>query len=188
MRIHFPDLVRPKQAAKQLARITAKLKLATVQEALARALAYRDWHELSIAAQPNSLATTEHVSLDDALRIILELADALALPDADVQYAVSRSRLLRATPWSLDDHMFLRRTIWRQRAFGSPGRGKPGTVARDKAYGSNTPAYLRYPGRPPICFSTRDSANGPTSRLSPHVRRSRTSFRRAFGYPTAFGL
>lgn len=148
MRIHFPDLVRPKQAAKQLARITAKLKLATVQEALARALAYRDWHELSTAAQPNSLAATEHASLDDALRVILELADALALPDADVQYAVSRSRLLRATPWSLDDHMFLRRTIWRQRVFGSPGRGKPGTVVRDKAYGSNTSAYLRYPGRP----------------------------------------
>ncbi len=148
MRIHFSDLVRPKQAAKYLTRGAAELNLATVHEALARALGYRDWYELSISTQPNSPATTEHISLDDALRIILELADALALPEADVHHAVSRARLLRATPWSIDEHMVLRTSFWRQRVFGPPGRGKPGTIVRDKAYGSRSPAYLRYPGRP----------------------------------------
>lgn len=148
MRIHFPDLVRPKQAAKYLVRAAAELNLATVHEAIARALGYRDWRELSIAAQPGRLATTEHVSLEDALRIILKLADALALPEPDVQYAVSKARLLRASSWSLDDHMVLCASIWRQRVFGPPGRGQPGTVVGDRAYGSRLPAYLRYPGRP----------------------------------------
>ena len=148
MRIHFSDLVRPKQAAKFLARAGAELNLATVHEALARALGYRDWHELSIAVQPNISTAADHIGLEDALGIILELADALALPAPDVQYAVSKARLLRATPWSIDDQMLLRTSIWRQRVFGTPGRGKPGTVVRDKAYGSKTPAYLRYPGRP----------------------------------------
>ena len=44
MRIHFPTLTRPKQAAKHLARAAAGPKLATVHEALARVLGYRDWH------------------------------------------------------------------------------------------------------------------------------------------------
>ncbi len=148
MRIHFPDLVRPKQAAKYLVRAAAELSLATVHEAVAQALGYRDWHELSIAAQPGGSATLEHVSLEDALHIILKLADALALPEPDVQYAVSKARLLRASSWSIDDHMVLCTSFWRQRVLGPPGRGQPGTVVRDGAHGSRAPAYLRYPGRP----------------------------------------
>jgi len=148
MRIHFPDLVRPKQAAKYLARASTELKLATVHDELARVLGYRDWHELAIASHPNSLAAPDRPDLDGAVLTILALADGLGLPDGDVQYAVSRARLLRATPWSIDEHMLLRTSIWRRRVFGTPRRGKPGTVVRDKAYGSGTPAYLRYPGRP----------------------------------------
>ncbi|RWO29699.1 MAG: hypothetical protein EOS10_22815 [Mesorhizobium sp.] len=150
MRIHFSDLIRPKQAAKYLARASTGLKLATVHEALARALGYRDWHELSITSHPNGLDAPD--GLEAALLTILELADALGLPDGDVQYAVSRARLLRAKPWSIDEHMVLRASIWRRRVFGRPGRGKPGTVVRDKAYGSAAPAYLRYSGRPTYLF------------------------------------
>lgn len=148
MRIHFSDLIRPKQAAKYLARASTELKLAKVHEALARALGYREWHELSITSYPNGLAAPDGPGLDAALLTIIELADALGLPDGDVQYAVSRARLLGATPWSIDEHMVLRASIWRRRVFGIPGRGKPGTVVRDKANGSVARAYLRYPGRP----------------------------------------
>lgn len=148
MRINFPDLIRPKQAAKYLARASTELKLATVHEALARALGYRDWHELSITSHPIGLAAPDGPDPDAALLAILELADALGLPDGHVQYAVSRARLFRATPWSIDEHMVLRTSIWRRRVFGTPGRGKPGTVVRDKAHGTADPAYLRYPGRP----------------------------------------
>lgn len=145
MRIHFPDLTRPKQAAKYLARASTGLKLATVHEALARVLGYRDWYDLSITTAPKHLAAPD---LDAALRVILELTDSLGIADGHVQYAVSRARLLRATPWSIEEHMTLRTSIWRRRVFGTPGRGKPGTVVRDNAYGATTPAYLRYPGRP----------------------------------------
>lgn len=78
MRIHFSDLVGPKQAAKYLICAAAELNLATVHEALARALGYRDWHELSISAQPSSPAEKTQVGIEDALLITLELADALA--------------------------------------------------------------------------------------------------------------
>lgn len=148
MRIHFPNLVRPKTAAKHLAQTSTELKLATVHEALALALGYRDWHELSIASHPSDQGVAEGPELDAALPLILKLADALGLPDGHVQYAVSRARLLRGTPWSLDEQMILRTSIWRRRVFGIPGRGKPGTIVRDKAYGAANPAYLRYPGRP----------------------------------------
>tara|TARA_A100001391_G_scaffold65878_6_gene41528 strand:- start:2699 stop:3352 length:654 start_codon:yes stop_codon:yes gene_type:complete len=148
MRIQFPDLTRPKQVAKYLARASAELKLATVQEALARALGYRDWHELSITNDPNGLDAAAGPDLDAVLLMILDLADALGLPDGHVQYAISRARLLGATPWSIDENKVLRTSLWRRRVFGPPGRGKPGTVVKDKAHGSAAPAYLRYPGRP----------------------------------------
>jgi hypothetical protein len=140
MRIHFPDVVRPKQAAKYLARAGTELSLASVHEALARALGYRDWHELAGASQQNGPAETVHIGLEEALRIILELADALLLSYADVQHALSKARLLRATPWSIDEQMLLRTSIWRRRVFGTCGRGKPGTVVREGACGSKTPS------------------------------------------------
>ncbi len=78
MRIHFPDLVRPKQAAKYLARASTRLKLATVHEELARVLGYRDWHELAIASHPNGVAAPDRPDLDGAVLTILALADASA--------------------------------------------------------------------------------------------------------------
>jgi hypothetical protein len=144
MRIQFPDLTRPKQAAKNLARLSPGLQLSEVHEALARALGYRDWHEL--ASAPSSAAATASCETDTALSVIFGLADALGLPDGDVQYAASKARLLQDR--SIDNQLSLRSAIWRQRVFGPPGRGKLGTVVRDKAHGANTPAYLRQAGRP----------------------------------------
>jgi hypothetical protein len=148
MRIQFPDLARPKQVAKKLVRLSSGLKLSAVHEGLARVLGYRDWHELSRSAHLNATAVPREASADDAFRIVLDLADALDLPDPDVQYAISKARLLRDRAWSIDEQLSLRAAIWRQRVFGPPARGKPGTVIRDKAYGSNTPAYLRQAGQP----------------------------------------
>jgi hypothetical protein len=148
MRIQFPDLVRPKQAAKNLVRLSSDLKLSAAHEALARVLGYRDWHELSISACALTSSASHEVAAEDALHIVLGLADALGLPDPDVQYGISKARLLRDTPWSIEDQLGLRAKIWRRSLFGSPGRGKPGTVVRDRAHGANTPAYLRRSGRP----------------------------------------
>lgn len=148
MRIHVSDLDRSKQAAKYLVRAATNLKLSYVHEALARVLGYRDWHDLSGSCDHHQQTQPGDVGFGDALHIILSIADALGLPYAEVQYAVSKARLLRETPLSLDEQMTLQTSIWRRRLFGRPGRGKAGTVVKDKAYGTNTPAYLRRAGRP----------------------------------------
>jgi hypothetical protein len=50
MRFHFPNLDRPKKAAKSIARLLGGvLPLSRVQNGLATALGYRDWHELDLA-------------------------------------------------------------------------------------------------------------------------------------------
>ncbi|ACF01014.1 hypothetical protein Rpal_2501 [Rhodopseudomonas palustris TIE-1] len=144
MRIQFPDLARPKQAAKNLVRLSPDLRLSAVHEALAHALGYRDWHEFS-SSHPSG-ASTPLFETDDALRVILGVADALELPDPDVQYAISKASLLQDR--SIDNQLSLRSAIWRKHVFGAPRRGKPGTILRNKAYGANEPAYLRQAGRP----------------------------------------
>ncbi|WP_320188431.1 hypothetical protein RMS29_026125 (plasmid) [Agrobacterium rosae] len=111
-------------------------------------LGYRNWHDLSANSHDDRQIGTCDLSVEDSLQIILELADTLGLPYSEVQYAVSKARLLRATPWSLEEQMALRSSIWRRRHFGAPGRGKPGSVVKDKAHGAKTSAYLRRAGRP----------------------------------------
>lgn len=145
MRLLFSDLSRPKQAAKHLARLTGAPPLSTLQSALARTLGYRDWHDFSMHPGPD---TPVDPAGPEALRVITGLADLTGLPDADIQYALSRSRLFGSTPWPLAAQLDLRAKLWRERLFGPPGRGKPGTVVRDMAYNARTPAYLLIPGRP----------------------------------------
>lgn len=145
MRLHFPNLSRPKQAAKHLVRSSDDLTLSSAQEALARGLGYRDWHELSTSS---GASTSVDARSEEAARIIGDIADGAGAKDADVQYSVSKARLLSPTPWTLDDQLTLRRVLWRQRLIGPPRRGKPGTIVRDKANGSNQLGYLLQPGRP----------------------------------------
>lgn len=148
MRIQSSDLDRIKQAAKNLVRLSSGLKLSAVHEALARTFGYRDWHDLSINADSVTPSVSNELGGDNALRVVLGISDALSLPDPDVQYAIAKARLLRETPRSIDDQLSLRSKIWRQRVFGSPSRGKAGTVVKDRAHGANTPAYLRRAGHP----------------------------------------
>jgi hypothetical protein len=142
MRILFSDLARPKLAAKHLARLASVHKLSSVQEALACALGYRDWHELSRSAHNAASPEASNVSVDDAVSVILMLADALSLANADVQYVLSRSRLLGQHSRALEQQQRIRCANWRQNVFGLPGRGKIGTIVKDKAFGENMPCYL----------------------------------------------
>lgn len=144
MRLQFFDLSRPKQAAKNLARIAGAPSLSSVQASLAQCLGYRDWYDLSMAPGPD---TAVDPGDPEVIRIISELADLTGLRDSDVQYAVSKARLFGSTPWALDEQLDLRARLWRARLFGRPGPGKPGTVIRDRA-DRRTAAYLLVPGRP----------------------------------------
>jgi len=139
MRIEYSNLGRPKQAAKNLTRLSANLKLSRVHEILARVVGYRDWHDLTTSVRPDSPAQSGDIDVGDAWHLILTLADMLGLPYADVQHAISRARLLRDTPWSLDEQLAIRAKIWRHRIFGPPSRGKPGTIVRDNSQGKGIP-------------------------------------------------
>jgi hypothetical protein len=144
MRIPFPDLSRPKAAAKLLIRMSSSVQLSRAQEAIARATGYRDWYDLTGVGSPALYS----FDLSEAKDVVLTIADTLGLPPSDVQYAVAKARLLSSLPWSLDDHLTLTTMIWRERVFGEPARGKPGTVVKVRAHGRTRPAYLRQAGRP----------------------------------------
>jgi hypothetical protein len=153
MRIQFSDLSRPKQAAKNIARLSSATGLAAVQESLARSIGYRDWHDFSM----NSGANTVVAALDpEVARIIGQVADATGLPDGDIQYAMAKARLFGSSPWSLEDQLALRADLWRKRIFGAPAQGKPGTVVKDMAYGAGKPVYLLRSGRPSVIMSDEE--------------------------------
>ena len=140
-RISFPTLDRPKAAAKWLARQSDKVSLTRAQQAVAHAVGYRDWHELG------SSNASEHISpgtgVNYVKRVVLAVADDLDLPIGDVQFAICKSRLLGSQPPSHEDMLQLRAALWRERLFGPPGGGRPGTVVRVKSPGENSFAYFK---------------------------------------------
>ncbi len=144
MRIPFPDSSRPKAAARLLSRISPEVKLASAQEAVARATGYREWHDLADA----SASDLYGFDLGEAKQVILTIADALELLPGDVQYVAAKARLLSSAPWNLDDHLTLTTKIWRERVFGTPAQGKSSTIVRVRAHGETRLAYLRRAGRP----------------------------------------
>ena len=148
MRILISSLDQPKDAAKRLARLSPALKLAKVHEELAQALGYRDWHELTMASRSEKPVTQLEDDKARGSQIIASLAEALNLPETEVQYAVSKARLLQDSLRTLEDQITLRGVAWRQRLFGPPGKGKSGTVVNVKADGTTRVGYLKSLGRP----------------------------------------
>lgn len=143
MRLHFSDTLRPKTAAKRLAAISSRVKLSAAQEALARVLGYRDWHELEKSVHPDVQTPPKFDHRAVAIKMILKIVDQLGLPDGDVQFVLSKSRLITDGGWTIDDNLAIRAAIWRERVFGAPARGKPGTVIRAKSDGDPVKAaYL----------------------------------------------
>ncbi|MDB5578124.1 MAG: hypothetical protein JWR80_3300 [Bradyrhizobium sp.] len=149
MRFHFPNLDRPKKAAKRIVeRLGQALPLSTVHRGLAVALGYRDWHELEIAhtgAPPTPL--DQHLA-DDAFHrrtadLVLKLSAALGFPDSEAQYALLASRLTGDRTVTFDDQFNIRMMCWQ--AKGSwPTAGSGGTVVRlrSSAAGPRRLSYL----------------------------------------------
>ncbi|MCF8505759.1 MAG: hypothetical protein K9G59_12680 [Caulobacter sp.] len=81
--------------------------------------------------------------------LVFGVSEVLGLHNGDVQFALSKARVFGDRAWSMEDQLGVRSAIWRQRLFGAPARGRPGTVVKVRASGWPTrPAYLRRPGRP----------------------------------------
>ncbi len=111
MRIHFPNIDRPKTAAKLLSAAVADITLSKAQNALARAAGYRDWRELSRSPVAFGQFTTpdfpEYLALNRAI------ADDLAIESGYVHYALSRSRVIGPDHRSLKGMLKLRAMLRR---------------------------------------------------------------------------
>jgi len=90
--------------------------------------------------------------------LVLTLSGLLNVDIGDVQYAISKARLIGTRPLSIDDQVSQYMAAIREKFFGPRGRGKPGTIVRVKAHGGVRPAYLLRPGRP--TYVLYDSGEG----------------------------
>jgi hypothetical protein len=135
MRLHFPNIERPKKAAKRIAKTLAgPQSLAKVQNAVAVALGYRDWHELETAHSANVPAPLDQELPVDLFRdriaeLALKLAVALGVTDSEAQYVLLVSRLTGDRQVSLDDHINIRLMCWRANGLWHAS-GHAGTVVR----------------------------------------------------------
>lgn len=97
MRLYFPNLNRPRKAAKTVSNVTGK-PLHLCQEAVAKACGYRDWHELSNSLVNQSCIVNNHIVSQDLLgsQFVLSsrLIEELKINSGDGQYAVARSQLV----------------------------------------------------------------------------------------------
>jgi hypothetical protein len=138
MRFHFPNLDRPKKAAKRIARLLGGTPaLSKVQNAVASALGYRDWREFELthAASP-PLPLDQDLPAEEfhqrSARLVLRLAKAMEISDSEAQYVLTDSRLTgdRVT---LDDQFAIRMACW-QMTDQWPSAGMAGTVVRVPDY------------------------------------------------------
>jgi hypothetical protein len=134
MRYHFPNLDRPKKAAKRIARLLAGAPpLSKVQNGLAVALGYRDWHELDLAHASQPPQPLDHdLPAEEFHRrsadMALKLAKAMDVTDSEAQYALLESRLT-GDQATFDDQFTIRMACWR--ANGQwPSSGMAGAVVR----------------------------------------------------------
>jgi hypothetical protein len=136
MRFHFPNLDRPKKAAKRIVRLLGgALPLSKVQNSLAVALGYRDWHELDLAhASQLPQPLDQDFPVKDFHRrsaeLTLKLAKAMQVSDNEAQYALLDSRLT-GDQASFEDQFAVRMACWRAKGQW-PSSGTAGMVARPR--------------------------------------------------------
>ena len=140
MRFHFPNLTRPKKAAKHLSAVFPDIPLSSCQRAVAVACGYRDWHELEsgyAAAEPTML--DEHLPEDAfrerAIALSRSLAAALNVNDGDVQAVLPDMRLSGNRVFTRDDHEFIRTACWRAGPIPWQAGRHPGVIFRIKSAG-----------------------------------------------------
>jgi hypothetical protein len=133
MRFHFPNLTRPKKAAKHLASVFSGISLSNCQRAVAMACGYRDWNELEVShgsADPTVL--DEHLPegafRERAIAMSRGLAGALNVHDGDVQAALPDMRLTGNRGFTHDDHEVIRTACWRVGPIPWQGGRHPGAV------------------------------------------------------------
>lgn len=140
MRFHFPNLTRPKKAAKNLSAVFPGIPLSSIQRAVAVVCGYRDWHELEVShftAEPSVLDEhlPEEAFRERAIAMSRSLAAALTVHDGDVQAALPDMRLTGNRPFTRDDHEVIRTACWRAGPIPWQEGRHPGAVFYVKSKG-----------------------------------------------------
>ena len=141
MRIAFPNLNRPKKAAKVLSRVLNH-RLAPCQMAVAKACGYRDWHELEqeigrdrITVPDQDLSADESVTRQ--VDMTLSIAASLNVSDNDAQYAVAMTNLIGGQKTDVTEQLDIRARCLRRTLLPDLGRRQRGSVGKVKSVGWN---------------------------------------------------
>jgi hypothetical protein len=107
MRVTFPNVVRPKKAAKRLHALTAKIPLYRCQAAIAAACGYRDWHDLETCGVGQGSPFDQDLSLaelgDRSVFQAEAIAQTLKIYYGDAKWALPQLHL--SGDWSWDEYL-----------------------------------------------------------------------------------
>lgn len=161
MRLHFPNLNRPKKSAKILARLLG-VPLSVAQTAVARISGYENWHnfEREHSKTIPTLLDQELLPkdyIDRQVSLILALSDELRIPDGDAQFALANARLSGDVPASIKLQIAIRLECWRHTVLPIVGNRQRGAVGRIKSRGrTGEIVILRSFGRPTTAISEQN--------------------------------
>lgn len=172
-----------KRAAQALSKIDGAGSLSTCQEAMARAVGYRDLHHaLSVSTSPSGTAAS--IDVDAAVGVIARAATATSLPVGVTLDALLRARFL---PGMVDaEHALAIRQGLFARDYAAAGRFDPGGVCRLKAIGHADDRALvlrRSPGSDSLSKAMMD--HGIVSCVSHEMRMHRSG---SFFIPLRFWM
>jgi hypothetical protein len=174
MRIFVENDRRFLAAAKHLSRQIPELKLSRVQEALSKALGYRDFHDFQSEHKSEVATPLDHEISEDEFRrrwvkIVVEAAGVLDADDGTIQYHLSKTQLAGNRQWTLDDHLSIRAECWlaqgfvglRGRQYGGFGRIKE----QDTQFGED--GYIINSGKPSAILGPNGFWNCEDDELEP---------------------
>jgi hypothetical protein len=132
MRLNFRNIGQPKRIAKRISACT-ELPLSNCQEALARAVGYRNWHDLrqvtpGIGGDDQPLALT----LNEQADLIVKIVAALEAQAGDVQFALCDAGVSGPDSQGLGFQHDLRALVFRKTTIPDQGRRQPGSVGKLK--------------------------------------------------------
>jgi hypothetical protein len=160
MRLHFPNLTRPKKSAKV---IVGKLglSLSLAHTAVSRISGYCDWHDLEQNHSKHAaFELDQNIEYSDFIerqtRLSLALAEELGISDGDAQHALANSRLTGDRPVSLPDQIAIRLKCWRQTVLPPAGRRARGAIGRVKSPGWHEVVILRSFDKPTTVIAQKN--------------------------------
>lgn len=175
MRIYAINDRRFLAAAKYLSNRIPELKLSKVQQALSRALGYRDFHDFQSEhkLRPPSQLDQEISEFEFRRRwvkIIVGVAENIDVDDGTIQYHLSHTRLTGDRTWTLEDHLAIRAQCWVERGIvGLRGR-KYGSFGRIKEKGKTQfgeAGFIVHSGKPSSLLGPSGFWNCADYELSP---------------------